>query len=731
MPGTMSAMRARTTSVWTLPRERQLMRDKLLDIARQLIAQNGEDRLTLSAVANEADIAHATIYGYFSSKRDMLAALSSAPEAVTSEPVLVAANPAPEGSDRAPVAAAEEAASEPAAVPIVYDDPENTVPWSDDAQPGRVAEFHPLAANDQPLEASAAALQLEEIPPSDEPAIDGPASTMQAPSDVETNVKSEAPVENVTATAPPADVEALAEAETFAKAEAPAFDEQAAETVHEPLADEDVACFEDAGEEVAGLGGPCVQDETTSEEIPSEEATAATLPSYARRRAQAAQLDNLARYLVLPETGNREGTDALIGRLETRLRVLESSITSHEAKHNALEANSSRPARQVSDQKEQLLKRSEDFEARHLKTLSELRLEIHELGARLTTDPANKGAVSEPLSWSRFVKEPVAAEPIVAESDSENADADTEATTDEPRHAYLSAVRTLAKEGAKQAAERESIEEAEQLVRRRKIYVAAGVAVLCFGALGLLFEFHPGTHGVSVAQSKIAPHTSAARVRAAAMAGAAHAPLDRLTALANKGDARAELVVGLKYLTGDGVAANDVQAAHWLERAAQHGNAVAQNHLGALYQNGRGVARDTAQAKHWYEMAAAQGDRHAMSNLAVLYAGATGADKDFAAAATWFQRSASLGYVDAQFNLAVLFERGDGVPQSLLDAYRWYSIAAASGDAVAKTRAEAIATQISPEELQAAQRAVALFKPQPLNQAANDVPTMQEVLASR
>ena len=73
----MSAMRARTTSVWTLPRERQLMRDKLLDIARQLIARNGEDRLTLSAVANEADIAHATIYGYFSSKREMLAALSS------------------------------------------------------------------------------------------------------------------------------------------------------------------------------------------------------------------------------------------------------------------------------------------------------------------------------------------------------------------------------------------------------------------------------------------------------------------------------------------------------------------------------------------------------------------------------------------------------------------------------------------------------------------------------
>jgi TPR repeat protein len=306
---------------------------------------------------------------------------------------------------------------------------------------------------------------------------------------------------------------------------------------------------------------------------------------------------------------------------------------------------------------------------------------------------------------------------------------------DEGRHAYLSAVRSLAKEGARQAAERESAEEAEKDIRRRKVYVAAGVAIACIGVVGLLFKFHPGSHGVSSAQSRVTPQVAVSAARTplpiAAVPNAPAAPLDQLAARANKGDARAELVIGLKYLSGDGVAANDAQAARWLSRAANGGNAVAQNHLGALYQSGRGVTRDIAQAKHWYEAAAAQGDRHAMSNLAVLYAGGSGEGRDYATAARWFQRSASLGYVDAQFNLAVLFERGDGVPQSLLDAYRWYSIAAASGDAVAKTRAGAIATQISPEELQAAQRAVALFKPHPLNRAANDVPTMQDVLASR
>ncbi|MEI9930984.1 MAG: tetratricopeptide repeat protein, partial [Rhizomicrobium sp.] len=133
----------------------------------------------------------------------------------------------------------------------------------------------------------------------------------------------------------------------------------------------------------------------------------------------------------------------------------------------------------------------------------------------------------------------------------------------------------------------------------------------------------------------------------------------------------------------------------------------------------------------WYEASARKGNRHAMSNLAVLYAsGDADAQRNLAEAARWFERSAMLGYLDAQFNLAVLFERGDGVPQSLLDAYKWYAIAAEAGDSVAKTRANAIATQFSPEELQAAQQAVAHFVPQPVDHAANEIPTMAQVLVS-
>ena len=151
----MTAMRARTTSVWTLPRERQAMRNKLLEIARGLIAQHGEDALTFGAIANEADIAHATVYGYFSSKREMLAALASLPEPPrASDPMPTAATmgaaathaeaegpssaattdhstDVPDAVPEAPIAHASPDAAAPMRSAI--GNPEDTVPWNDDA----------------------------------------------------------------------------------------------------------------------------------------------------------------------------------------------------------------------------------------------------------------------------------------------------------------------------------------------------------------------------------------------------------------------------------------------------------------------------------------------------------------------------------------------------------------------------------------------------------------------
>ncbi|HWA92746.1 MAG TPA: hypothetical protein VG889_22120 [Rhizomicrobium sp.] len=227
-------------------------------------------------------------------------------------------------------------------------------------------------------------------------------------------------------------------------------------------------------------------------------------------------------------------------------------------------------------------------------------------------------------------------------------------------------------------------------------------------------------------QQQVAPAPVHA-VPAAPQQSASVPALDRLTALANGGNPKAETIVGLKYLNGEGVAVNEAQAAKWLERAAEAGEPVAQYRLGYLYERGKGVAADPAKATHWYQAAAMQGNRKAMHNLAVAYAGGTGIKQDYSEAARWFSKAAGLGLADSQFNLAVLYERGQGVPQSLLDAYKWYAIAAAGGDAESKSRIDALATQLSADDKSAAQHAADTFRAGALDSRANVAPTQGDL----
>ena len=232
---------------------------------------------------------------------------------------------------------------------------------------------------------------------------------------------------------------------------------------------------------------------------------------------------------------------------------------------------------------------------------------------------------------------------------------------------------------------------------------------------------------------KTVPQTTVAKAAVAAPAPQQQAvvrpatPIDRLAAAASAGNSRAELIVGLKYLDGDGVPVNDAEAAKWLTRAADAGEPVAQYRLGTMYERGRGVSADAAKAVRWYLTAANQGSRKAMHNLAVAYAEGTGVKKDFSEASRWFLKAAALGLSDSQFNLAVLYERGLGVPQNLVDAYKWYAIAAAQGDQESKARLAAIASQLNSDERAAAQHAADVFKPGTLDARANVAPTIADV----
>ncbi|MGH6890003.1 MAG: hypothetical protein ACREHF_12550 [Rhizomicrobium sp.] len=203
---------------------------------------------------------------------------------------------------------------------------------------------------------------------------------------------------------------------------------------------------------------------------------------------------------------------------------------------------------------------------------------------------------------------------------------------------------------------------------------------------------------------------------------------DRLGALAESGNPRAETLLGIDDVEGQGRPVNDAQGAKWLERAALQGQAVAAWRLGSMYEHGQGVPADAAKSVEWYTRAAKAGNRKAMHNLAVAYANGNGVGKDLAKAAQWFARAAALGLADSQYNLAVLYERGLGLPQNLKAAYTWYAIAAAQGDRGSQTRLAALASQISAADKSAAEKAAGDFRPDALDTAANSPPDLSEVV---
>jgi hypothetical protein len=85
----------------------------------------------------------------------------------------------------------------------------------------------------------------------------------------------------------------------------------------------------------------------------------------------------------------------------------------------------------------------------------------------------------------------------------------------------------------------------------------------------------------------------------------------QLQQLASQGDASAENALGLLYIAGDdkqGIKPDEVLAAQWFTKAAEHGSIPAQSKLGSLYWGGRGVPKDDTRAYFWTVLARANGD---------------------------------------------------------------------------------------------------------------------------
>ena len=75
-----------------------------------------------------------------------------------------------------------------------------------------------------------------------------------------------------------------------------------------------------------------------------------------------------------------------------------------------------------------------------------------------------------------------------------------------------------------------------------------------------------------------------------------------LRALADAGEASAQVALGWMYAEGRGVPQDYVEAAAWFRRSAEQGDAEAQFNLGLMYDQGRGVPQDDAEAIAWFRL---------------------------------------------------------------------------------------------------------------------------------
>ena len=137
---------------------------------------------------------------------------------------------------------------------------------------------------------------------------------------------------------------------------------------------------------------------------------------------------------------------------------------------------------------------------------------------------------------------------------------------------------------------------------------------------------------------------------------------------------------------------------------AERGDAKAQVNLGLMYDNGEGVPQDDAEAVRWYRLAAEQGNADAQVNLGVMYDVGQGVPQDYAEAVRWYRLAAEQGDADAQVNLGAMYGNGEGVPQDYVQAHMWSNLAAAQGNTIAVGNRDINAKKMTPAQIAEAQK---------------------------
>jgi len=104
----------------------------------------------------------------------------------------------------------------------------------------------------------------------------------------------------------------------------------------------------------------------------------------------------------------------------------------------------------------------------------------------------------------------------------------------------------------------------------------------------------------------------------AAVHGSDAASARRTIAQAERGNARAQAMLGFMYANGNGVPQSYDRALEWYARSAEQGDPTGQYLLGLMYDKGLGVKADVVLAHKWLNLAAAHAPRQNRDNFTLI-----------------------------------------------------------------------------------------------------------------
>ena len=129
--------------------------------------------------------------------------------------------------------------------------------------------------------------------------------------------------------------------------------------------------------------------------------------------------------------------------------------------------------------------------------------------------------------------------------------------------------------------------------------------------------------------------------------------------LAESGDIKAQLEIGLLYCIGGEIEKDDAKGFYWLNKAAEQGDAAALSMLGALYHYGQGVEQDYNKSIKIFTKLANQGDAEAQYELGRSYFVGDGVEKNDVEAIKWYMKAAEQGHIEAEYMMGLYYLEGE------------------------------------------------------------------------